>query len=80
MLLAFYSVDNSQGYDRHSFDDIYDKPDEIKNRLAKLNDDEIRVYDMENHYDVRDLVEDYNDELLDGGWWVINLIDKEEQK
>ena len=75
MLLAFYKVDNSLGYERHSFDDIYDKPQEIKDMLCGLPDDELRVYDMDNSYDVDDLKEDYNDEILDNGWWCIVIND-----
>ena len=75
MLLAFYKVDNSLGYERHSFDDIHDKPQEIKDMLCGLSDDELRVYDMNNIYDVDDLKEDYNDEILDNGWGGIVIND-----
>lgn len=74
MLLAFYRVGNSQKYDRHTFDNYYDKPDVIKEMLAKLNDDEFRIYDMNAPSpNLPDFVEDYNDEELDGGWWVVAL-------
>lgn len=78
--LAFYKVDNSLGYERHTFDDIYDKPDKILERLVELPDDEFRIYDLNTNLnrtgkflDISDLVEDYNDEELDGGWWSVLL-------
>lgn len=70
MTLAFYKVDNSQDYDRHTFDYIYDKPDKIKKMLEKLSDEELRMYDMDNKYDKVAFEDDYNDEVLDGGWWL----------
>lgn len=70
MTLAFYKVDNSQNYGRHTFDGIYDKPEKIKEMLSKLSDEELRMYDMDNKYDKEDFKDDYNDEVLDGGWWL----------
>lgn len=78
MLLAFYSIDNSGDYTRDSFNDMTD--DEIIKSLSELLDDEVKFYDM-SHYgygavpspNMADFVEDYNDELLDGGWWCIAL-------
>ena len=70
MTLAFYRVNNSQNYGRHTFDCIYDKPEKIKEMLSKLSDDELRMYDMNNKYDKEDFEDDYNDEVLDGGWWM----------
>lgn len=80
MMLAFYRVDNSIGYDRQSFDLIYDKPDEILEKLDMLNDDEWRLYDMsycedKGIYNALDFQENYNDEILDGGWWCIIIND-----
>ena len=42
----------------------------IKEMLSKLSDDELRMYDMDNKYDKEDFEDDYNDEVLDGGWWM----------
>lgn len=70
MTLVFYKVNNSQGYGRHTFDYIYDKPDKIKKMLEKLSDEELRMYDMDNKYDKVAFEDDYNDEVLDGGWWL----------
>lgn len=70
MTLAFYKVDNSQDYDRHTFDSIYDNPEKIKEMLSKLSDEELRMYDMDNKDDKEDFEDDYNDEVLDGGWWL----------
>lgn len=70
MTLVFYKVNNSQGYDRNTFDYIYDKPNKIKKMLEKLSDEELRMYDMDNKYDKIAFEDDYNDEVLDGGWWL----------
>lgn len=70
MTLAFYRVNNSQNYGRHTFNGIYDKPEKIKEMLSKLSDEELRMYDMDNKYDKKDFEDDYNDEVLDGGWWL----------
>lgn len=77
MTLAFYKVNNSQDYDRHTFDDIYDKPEEIVLMLKKLKDDEVVFYDLSTTSTslmwktLGDFIEDYNDEMLDGGWWTV---------
>ena len=71
MKLAFYKVSNSQGYMRHTFD-VMDK-DEILKNLNKLPMDEVKIYNLENKRDVLYFVEDYNDELLDGGWWCVEI-------
>lgn len=78
--LAFYKVDNSLGYERHTFDDIYDDPYRIQEMLFKLPNDECRIYDLSTNLngagmflDLSDLIDDYNDEELDGGWWSVLL-------
>ena len=78
--LAFYKVDNSLGYERHTFDDIYDDPNRILKMLYNLPDDECRISDLSTNLhrtgmflDLSDLIEDYNDEELDGGWWSVLL-------
>ena len=79
MKLAFYRVDNSCGFHRHSFDDIYDKPQEILETLSQLEDDELRIYDtsvygygkVQPAPNLADFEDDYNDEILDGGWWCV---------
>ena len=60
MILAFYSVDSS--YDRDIFD-LYDtsKKDDCLEIYGKLLKEE------------NALETDYNDELLDGGYWMIVL-------
>ena len=65
--LVFYKVDNSQNYERHTFDYIYDDGEKIRKMLGKLNDDELKCYNLS--CDLWCFVEDYNDEELDGGWW-----------
>ena len=80
--IAFYRVDNSLDYDRYTFDDVYDKPDEIMRMLRLLPEEEWRYYDMSKAtghdmvMDAADLMNDYNDEVLDGGWWSVLIIEK----
>lgn len=79
MLLAFYAVYNRLDYDRHTFDSIYDKPEEILEKLKMLPEAEYRIYDLSTtstntkNYTLGDFVEDYNNEMLDGGWWTIAI-------
>ena len=75
MILAFYRVDNSKEYERHTFDYIADEPKKILEMLSKLDDEELRIYDMDDKYDVYDFEVDYNDEILDGGWWCVVIMD-----
>lgn len=68
----FYPVDNKEGYDRHYFDYMSDS--DTAEMLGKV--DGVRIYNLElNTYCSKelclcDLQEDYNDELLDGGYWM----------
>ena len=71
MELAFYKVDNSKNYERHTFDVFCDRPRVIKEMLSELSDDELRIYDLDNNFDSDYLQEDYNDEILNGGWWCV---------
>ena len=73
MVLAFYKVDNEFGYDRHTFDSM--ERQEIIDALAKLSDEDLMVYDLNNDFDLADLKENYNDEILDGGWWCVMIAD-----
>lgn len=77
MTLAFYKVDNSKNYDRHTFDLMQRSGAawEIKNMLAELSDEELRMYDMDNEYERIFFQDDYNDEELDNGWWCIVIND-----
>ena len=68
MTLAFYRVSNSKDYDRHTFDNM--SVDEAFSLLNELSDNEFRVYDLDHSLDALDLENDYNDEILDGGWWL----------
>lgn len=73
MILAFYSVDSS--YDRDIFN-LYDttKKDDCLEIYGKLlKEENARFYDMGDKYDIVALETDYNDELLDGGYWMIVL-------
>lgn len=75
MTLAFYKVDNSKDYRRHTFDMWCDRPQVIKDMLSELKDEELRMYDMDNTYDVDLFQTDYNLEVLDGGWWCVVIND-----
>lgn len=72
MLLAFYKVGNSLDYERYLFDP-FNNPQKIKDMLCRLPDDELRIYDMDNKYDVKGFEDDYNNEILDNGWWCITI-------
>lgn len=75
MTLAFYKVDNSKDYERHTFDKWFDRPHVIKEMLSELSDEELHCYDMENSIDMSIFQDDYNDEELDGGWWCVVIND-----
>ena len=75
MTLAFYKVDNSRGYERHTFDMWCDRPQVIKEILSELKDDELRMYDMDNKHDVDFFQEDFNDEYLEPDWWCVVIND-----
>lgn len=79
MTLAFYKIDNSQGYDRHTFDLLKREGLEgwqkIKEMLSKLSDEELRMYNMRDTFDRMFLEDDYNGEELDGGWWCVIIND-----
>lgn len=80
MTIAFYKVFNSKDFDRNTFNLVCDNRVEILRLLNQLKDDEWRTYDM-NHYNSKgspnalDFEQDYNDEILDGGWWCIVIPD-----
>lgn len=75
MLLVFYKVDSK--FERHSFDNLdTTNKDEAKQILKQvLTTEDHFIYDFNgkglycgNAYDFET---DYNDELLDGGYWSI---------
>ena len=73
MILAFYSVDSS--YDRDIFNcyDTTKKEDCLEIYGDLLKEGRVRFYDVGDKYDIVALETDYNDELLDGGYWMIVL-------
>ena len=75
MMLAFFKVNNSKGYERHTFDMWFDRPQVIRDMLSELKDDELKIYDMDNTIDMSIFQDDYNDEELDGGWWCVVIND-----
>lgn len=72
MILAFYRVDNSLEYGRHSFDTV--APDKILEKIKQLPEEEREIYSSPEDFAVA-----YNDELLDGGWWCVTIPDPEEK-
>jgi hypothetical protein len=80
MLLAFYKVNNSGGYRRHTFDGLFGEPEKILEMFKRLPEDEYRIYDIneknesKEHLTLGDFVEDYNDEILECCWWCIPIL------
>lgn len=76
MILAFYKVDNSLGYERHTFDNIA-KQKEILAMLQKLPDEEVSFYNTDiyswgtQEIGMETFETDFNDEIFDGGWWCV---------
>jgi hypothetical protein len=75
MYAVFFPVGNSQGYDRHYFDDFTDDK-VIAEMLREVEG--VKAYNLEStnrskEVGLWDLQEDYNDELLDGRYWLIIL-------
>lgn len=72
---VFYPVNNNKGYDRHTFDNYTD--DKIIAEMLREVDN-LKVYNLDcanrsKEVCLYDLVDDYNDEELDGGYWMIVL-------
>lgn len=72
---VFYPVNNNKGYDRHTFDNYSDDMI-IAEMLREV--DNLKVYNLDctnrsKEVCLYDLVEDYNDEELNGGYWMIIL-------
>ena len=73
--IAFFPVDNSLEYCGSDFDGLNEKDIIFKLRELKRSGDQVRFYNLSN-YDysctfptIANLVEDYNAEELDGGWF-----------
>lgn len=69
---VFYPVDNNMGYDRHTFDNILDDKI-VAEMLCEVEG--IKAYNLEStnrskEEGLFDLEDDYNDEELDGGYWL----------
>ena len=84
MTIAFYKVDNSLNYERHTFDTL--RPETIIEKLQLLPDDEVKFYDSKEYSwgtrtpSLADFEEDFNDEELDCGWWCIIINDKQTEE
>lgn len=80
MVLAFYSVDGNYGRDSFDGYNTNAKEDCIE-IVKKLNEGTyVRYYDMGTDsqstmasFNRNEFVNDYNDEMLDGGYWCISL-------
>jgi len=77
--MVFYPVGNSFGWGREDFENMLDL-DAFKTLWENRHKAAARFYDMDSHYGDRGEFEqsmgnadefetDYNDEVLDGGWW-----------
>ena len=73
--IAFFPVDNSLEYCGSDFDGLNEKDIIFKLRELKRTGEQVRFYNLSN-YDyscpfltIANLVEDYNAEELDGGWF-----------
>ena len=81
LVAVFYPVENEKDYDRY-FRAQNDQ--ETYEELIKLTNS--RVYELEKTdrsglcLDLNDLEQDYNDEMLDGGWWMQILRIEEEKR
>lgn len=80
MVLAFYSVDGNYGRDSFDGYNTNAKEDCIE-IVKKLREGSyVRYYDMGTDsqstmasFNRNEFVNDYNDEMLDGGYWCISL-------
>ena len=74
-ILVFYAVDNDFDWERHTFDELSDEQ-AFEMMWEERGSDDLHFYDVESRdYGSRilngdEFEMDYNDELLDGGWWV----------
>lgn len=72
-------MNNSLGYERHTFDNIYDDPRKIEEMLQPLLEkDEAAIVNLEDMESVDFFVNDYNDQEFDGGWWAVTIRDYED--
>lgn len=76
MLLAFFPVENDKNWERHTFDAM----DDTEALKTLVTSEWVRFYDMSQSgtqtrfaLGYGDFMEDYNDEELDGGFWVVVL-------
>ena len=77
MKIAFYAVDNSLDLAPRDFDELDNCERLVLEKLKELPNDEKRIYDLSTddgwwlRRNIIDLMSDYNNEELDGGWWMI---------
>ena len=77
MKLGFYKVDNSLGYERHTFDYLYDDPQKIEEMLQPLlnDDNEAAIVNVEDVDSLDYFADEYNDEVYDNGYWCVLIRD-----
>jgi len=82
MKLAFYKVDNSLGFDRHSFDDMSAEQIELHLQPLLNDDNEAAIVNLDDDESIEYFTEEYNDEVYDLGWWCVTIPDyqTEEEK
>lgn len=74
MIIAFYKVSNSLGYERHTFDELCDQPEKIEEMLQPLLDkDEAAIVNLDDYESVELFADEFNDEVYDDGWWCVAL-------
>lgn len=71
MKLGFYKVDNSLGFDRHSFDCMSGEQIELHLQPLLNDDNEAAIVNLDDFESVEIFSEEFNDEIYDGGWWCV---------
>lgn len=66
MLIAFFKENNSQNYNRKDFEVC--SRQEAMDKINKLSDDELSIYDMENEFEQFNFMSDFNDGLYGSNW------------
>ena len=74
MKLAFYKVDNSLGFDRHTFDGMSSEQIEASLQPLLNDDDEAAIINLDDPESVGFFTEEYNNEVYDNGWWSVLIM------
>ena len=76
MKIGFYKVDNSLGFDRHSFDDMSAEQIELHLQPLLNDNNEAAIVNLDDKESVEFFTEEYNDEIYDLGWWCVLIRDE----